>query len=250
MSMSNNAAAEPFVAISEETERVNRFEIAFNRIHQKLKELLPDRRDDAFTGMLEEASSRYSMLRLFRQDLRQYARLRNAMVHEYTRDEYYIAVPHLEIVESIESICRHLEKPKSVMSIAVKPVVRFQKDTRLMDVFLAIEQHGITSFPLYEDKMFQGLITEDGVSRWIASRLKEAPVIDFEPITLAEVLPFERAHNVVFVSKKMNIFEVDDLYKQKLKAETKIDAVIVTETGGMHEKPEGIITSWDLVKID
>lgn len=244
----SNSAVEPIQI--DESERVNRFLIAFNRIHHKLGELLPDRRDDAFTGMLEEACSRYVSLRIFKQDLRQYARLRNALVHEYTNDDYFIAVPHLTIVESIESICRHLEKPKSVMSIAVKPVVVFQASTYLRDVFQAIEQYGITSFPVYLDHAFKGLVTEDGLSRWIASRLKESMVIDFNHITLQEVLPLERPFNVVFVSKKMNIFEVDDLYKQKLKAGSKIDAVIVTATGGLHEKPEGIITSWDLVKID
>ncbi|MUT66879.1 CBS domain-containing protein [Paenibacillus sp. NEAU-GSW1] len=248
--MFDRAKAEPIDQMEDQTDRVNRFEIAFNRIHQKLRELLPDYRNDAFTSMLEEACSRYAMLRVFRQDLRQYARLRNAMVHEYTREDFYIAVPHPEIVDSIESICRIIEKPKSVMSIAVKPIITFQTDTLIQDVFKAIERHGFTSFPVYREKAFQALITEDGLSRWIAGRLKSGPLVDFTHSALEEVLPFEAAHNVVFVSKKMNIFEVDDLYKQKQKEGVKIDAVIVTEKGGMHEKPEGIITSWDLVKID
>ncbi|MFC5701353.1 CBS domain-containing protein [Cohnella faecalis] len=234
----------------EEVERADRFEVAFNRIHAQLRKLAPNERDDSFTSLLYKVSDRYSHVRANRENLRQYAKLRNALVHEYFGQDHYIAVPHKQVVAQIEAISEQLARPKNVLTIAARPVVAFQAGTPLSEVLATIERHSFTSYPVYQGTSFVGLITEDGISKWIAAQLRLSPIVDFGPVLIDHTLPFESPHNVVFVSSRTNVLEVEDLFEERLREREKIEAVIITDTGHSEEQALGIITSWDLVKVD
>jgi hypothetical protein len=92
-------------------ELAERFEVAFNQIHSVLKRLNPHDQNDAFMKLLSEASRRHSYFQSFFVDLKQYAKLRNALVHEKLRMRTYIACPHEEVVLHIEKIARLLTAP-------------------------------------------------------------------------------------------------------------------------------------------
>lgn len=87
----------------------DRFEVAFNRIHDSLKKLI-DADTDKFTSLVRFGST-HKVVGTYRNELYQYAKLRNALVHERKELGFYIAEPHQEVVVRIEKIAEILSKP-------------------------------------------------------------------------------------------------------------------------------------------
>ncbi len=85
-----------------ETILSERFESAFNQIHENLKKLV-SADTDKFTSLLRYGNHLKSV-QAYQDELYQYAKLRNAIVHEKVSPGYYIAEPHEKVVERIEKI--------------------------------------------------------------------------------------------------------------------------------------------------
>ncbi|RHW41534.1 hypothetical protein D1B31_07370 [Neobacillus notoginsengisoli] len=230
-------------------ERSERFEVAFNQIHAELKKLEQNAETDQFLELLHRVKNRHAPIRRYFDDLKSYAKLRNALVHEKSRKNFYIAEPHPEIVEQIESIAEFLRVPPSILTVASKPVKTFEADEDVKDALMEMEKHEFTQYPIYEDGRFKFLMTESGLRRYFASKLKGAK-IDLAGQKLRDVQKYERTNTVKVVSQGMNIFELQDLYDSRAEEENKLEAVIITENGSHKEKPIGIVSSWDLIKMD
>ncbi|MFC0187270.1 CBS domain-containing protein [Fictibacillus aquaticus] len=226
-----------------------RFEVAFNQIHHILKRLNPDEYNDAFVKLLSDSSRKHRAIQRVYYDLRQFAKLRNALVHEKLRKHTYIATPSIEAVLQIENIAHVLDKPPSVTQIATAAVVTIGMDTPIEKVIQIMNESSYNQFPVYESNTFQFLLTESGLTSWMGASILN------ENISLAgkkarDIQPFESEHNVVFVNRSMDIFELEDIYEECFQNKQKLEAAIVTNHGSPLEKPLGIITPWDLIEID
>lgn len=230
-------------------ERSERFEVAFNQIHAQLKRLVKGTRSDAFAELLHHAGLRHSLVKKFQDDLRQFARLRNALVHEKTKQNYYIAEPHAEIVSKIEEIAQFLHSPPKVTTIASKSVVTFEVEDRLEEVLREIVRYPFSQFPVYEGERFAFLLTKGGITSWMASQINQS-VISLEDVILEELKSYHSKHNVAFIHEEADIFRLEDVFEEQVQKGRKLEAVIVTEQGTKREKPRAIITPWDLIKID
>lgn len=226
-----------------------RFEVAFNEIHDWLKTQNRPYKNDAFSVLLSETKNKSAVVRQYFYDLKEFAELRNALVHERRLDKY-IAEPHEEIVLEIEHIRRDLLQPKNALSISSRPVETLDLNVSIQEALKKMQQHDFSQFPIYEENEFKGFVTEKGILLWVTSHLDEDGLI-FSDYELADVLAFEPAENVLFLAESANVYEVKELFEQDLQTgKRKLDAVIVTKNGRKNEKPLGIITSWDLIKIE
>jgi CBS domain-containing protein len=235
--------------IKRQREKSERFEIAFNQIHTELKKLGNNGDTDHFVELLHKVKNRHAPIRRYFDDLKSYARLRNALVHEKSRKNFYIAEPHIEVVEQIESIAEFLSVPPSILTVASKPVKTFQADGDVSEAILEMDKYEYTQYPVYDGDQFKFLMTESGLRKYFSSRLKEAS-IDLSGQKIADVQKYEKTNTVKIVSKDMNIFELEDLYESRTESENKLEAVIITENGSHKEKPVGIVSSWDLIKME
>jgi predicted transcriptional regulator len=229
-------------------EKSERFEVAFNKIHLKLKELGEGKGSDSFVDLLQQTSRKHMIIQKYFSELRQFARLRNAIVHEKIRMEYYIAEPHMEIVEQIEQICAELYEPTLAMEIASKPVVCFHPFTSIKEVLNTIEKTTFNQFPVYDSaNHFHGLVTEDGVAKCLSSHIS-GNTISLSGLTVETILGFEKQRNVAFVNDKENVYEIEHIFEKFRRKNQKLEAVLITKDGTANDKPLGIITSWDLIK--
>ncbi len=231
-------------------ELVERFEIVFNQIHQQLKEMNGFPKNDNFVELLQHSKLKHSVIRVYFDQLKQYAKLRNAIVHERIRDDYYIATPNEEVVEKLEQILHTLEKPPAAIEFATRPVMFFKADTPLTRIIEAFSEHGISQFPIYDEgRTFLGLLTNDGVVRWLSQSVKDGSVT-VEGIVAQDVLVAEKELSVEFLAANGTVYELEEMFETSLEAERKLKAVILTESGDANEKPTGIVTTWDLIKVD
>jgi CBS domain-containing protein len=223
------------------------FEVAFNRIHRCLKELVKNASNDAFVELLNTGFKNHSIIRRYKNELYQFAKLRNAIVHEKVDVDYYIAEPHKEVVARIEEIADHFEKPPLAITAASTPVFYYYEDALLKDVLKAINKFDFTRFPIYsKNNVYRGLLTSTDIIRWMARKFS-SDVISLENVKVGEVLTKDKNYYVDFVSEKATLYEVEERFDTYHTQDKKLQAVILTENGEKDSKPKGVITPWDLL---
>ncbi|MDL4839580.1 CBS domain-containing protein [Aquibacillus rhizosphaerae] len=229
---------------------VYRFEIAFNRIHKKLTDLVKQSSDYISYGdVLHLARNSHNVVRTNYDTLKQFGRLRNALVHQKIREDFYIAEPHLEVVEEIERLCELIHKPPLALSIASQPVTVFTPGTPLEVILRTIKEYGYSQLPIYENSHFRGLLTVGGIAKWMSNQLSNSQIM-VANIKARDILLYEKKHNVEFLSRQSSIYDLETVFEESFEKNMKLEAILITQTGSRDQKPIGIVTSWDLVQID
>ncbi len=235
------------MATKTELSLAERYETAFNRIHKVLKDIVKHANTDKFTELVHKGKS-HILVRYYEKDLCQYAKLRNALVHEKINSDFYIAEPHKDIVEDIERIADEFEKPKTGLSISSKEVFYFYEEDKLKDVLACIKKKSHTRFPIYNNKEeFKWLLTTKEMIIWLASQF-DNPEINLDHVKIKDLYNSKHVNRVEFVSQNATVFEIEDIFEEDHKNKNRLEAVLITPSGKASEKPNGIITSSDLLE--
>ena len=232
-----------------ETQLSERFEVAFNQIHNWLQENLKNAGTDRFTELLRLGFPVHSIIRKHYHDLKMFGRLRNSIVHDKIEVGFYIAEPHTRVVNQIETIASKLVQPREALSIATKPVFYYYEDAKLKDILTIINKRSYSIFPIYDENGFKWSLTTDCIIKWFAENLV-GDVIQLDDVKVKDLFPLKRSTPIEFVRKNVDMFEIEEIFGEYHVKNQKLEAVIITETGRQSEKPLGIVTSWDLVEID
>jgi CBS domain-containing protein len=226
-----------------------RFEVAFNQIHNWLQKNIKNVQSDKFTELLRLGFPVHSIIRKHYHDLKIFARLRNSIVHDKVELGFYIAEPHVRVVEQIENIASQLTQPRAALSIATKPVFFYYEDAKLKDILTVINKRSYSVFPIYDQNGFKWPLTADCIIKWFADNLV-GNVIQLDDVRVKDLFPLQRKVPIEFMQKEADMFEIEEIFEKYHVKNQKLEAVIITETGKPTEKPLGIVTSWDLVEID
>ncbi|MBY0213486.1 MULTISPECIES: CBS domain-containing protein [Priestia] len=225
----------------------DRFEVAFNRIHDSLKKLI-NADTDKFTSLVRFGSN-HKVVGTYRNELYQYAKLRNALVHERKELGFYIAEPHQEVVVRIEKIAEILSRPNYALSIATKKVICFEYDDQVEKVIRVLKNYPFSQYPIYKNKEYFGIVSSTAIVKWAADHLLNS-ILDLSDTKIGDILVYEDQQLITFAPKSINIFEVEEIFEKYHQSKRHLEAVIITENGISNEVPLGIITAWDLIELD
>ncbi|MGE6489691.1 CBS domain-containing protein [Paenisporosarcina sp. NPDC076898] len=223
----------------------DRFLTAFHRIEQSMKEIIGTNDHLSFYKLVELSKRKNAIVRRYEEDLKEYATLRNAIVHHQTSTEYAIAEPHDEIVQALETIDEALAKPVTVGEMFERKVSTLQAKDTLRDALIMIRDKQFTQIPVYNDNVFVGLLTAVGITFWLANHVENED-ISWE-MTVESTLQHEKKkENHLFVPREMSIFEAEELFKDAMAKGKRLEALLITDKDGLV----GIVTPLDLMKIE
>lgn len=224
----------------------DRFLTAFSRIEQSMKDIIEAKEHMSFFKLVDKAKRKHPLIRRYEDDLREYADLRNAIVHHRTSTEFVIAEPHDEVVELIEKIDNTLSTPITVGEMFKRNVQVFQVTDTLSQALKIIRDRHFTQLPVYDGDKFQGLLTSIGVTRWLASTV-EKELISRDMTTLGDMLQHEDTKdNYGFIPKGTSIYDAEEIFKEALAKGIRLEALLITDLLLLV----GIITPLDLMKIE
>ncbi len=226
-----------------------RFEVAFNQIHRWLRRNIKGARSDRFTDLLKNGFPQHSLIRKNYYDLKMFARLRNSIVHEKVGKGFYIAEPHVKVVDQIEKIAASVYQPKNVLLVGSKPVFYYDENSKLLDVLHVIKTKPYSIFPIYNQSGYKWLLTAESIIQWLAQNLSDK-TINLEHIRIKDLYGMSKVRPVEFVSKESDMFEVEEIFEDYHQKNHRLEATIITATGSQSEKPLAIITPRDLVEMD
>lgn len=225
------------------------FLAAFNRIEQFLNNGNTNGIYRPFSQLVRDQTERNVTVKRNKDQLIKFSNLRNAIVHQSTQGSYAIAEPHDSIVEEIEKVEHELINPPTVLTQFQKKVETFKHNNSIADVLKIIRDRDYTQFPVYREEEFIGLLTENGITKWLARNIEE-DIISLEETNLIDILEFEEeVDNYIFIGKEMNVYEAEEIFKDFPHTRERLDALLITHSGKKTQSLLGIITTWDILQF-
>ena len=226
-----------------------RFINAFNQIDYALRTQHNFKRSMGFSDMIRRAVSINHLVRKYEDDLIDYGRLRNAIIHN-SNDEIIIAEPHEDVVEKIESLAHLITTPPKALDVLVeKEVFTVNYDVSIKDVMQKITSTKFSNIPVYKHGELVGVANGQKILNVLGEcLLSNSDLDDFiEQHKIEDIakLPTEATYYMVMQSD----VTIDQVLAEFLK-NRKLLVIILTKTGTMHEPPLGIITSSDYMELN
>jgi predicted transcriptional regulator len=231
----------------EEYNQIERFEAAYNTIDRHLRKTLDRDNDVSFVQLTREYSEAGRLWRTDADVLRTLADLRNVLVHGKIKPRHYLAIPTPLVVAQIEQIRDRILRPERVIPKFQKEVETVSLDDSLSNVLKQISQKEYSQFPVYDGKTFKGLLTENGITRWLAHYVSdELAIVDLDEVPIRQVLKQEEKRpNSVYISRNTEVDKVKALFAEH----ELLEAVLITQSGKREEKLLGIATRWDVIHL-
>ena len=226
-----------------------RFLSAFNNIDYAIKTRYNLNRTSGFSEAVRRAVSYNYIIRKYEDDLISYGRLRNAIVHD--NGDYTIAEPHIDVVEKIEKIERLITTPpRALDTVARRDVLMVEASKSMQEVIMLIASSNYSNLPVYnEDNEIIGIANGqkilDSFGKYLLSGGKAEAYLKYVKIEDV-ILKTENSDYYAFANKDITVEQALGLFHQN----SKLLAVLVTENGGAKEKPLGIMTGADVLKMN
>ena len=225
-----------------------RFLSAFNNIDYALKTRYNFNRSMGFSEAVRKAVAYNFTVRKYEDELISFGRLRNAIVHD--NGDYVIAEPHIDVVEKIEKIEKLLTTPPRALDMARRDVLSVHCSKSMREVIMLIASSNYSNLPVFnEDNEIIGIANGqkilDAFGKFLLTGGKSETFLD--AVKIEDMLSkLENNSYYAIANKDITIEQVLSLFHQN----SKLLAVLITENGGAKEKPLGILTAGDVVKMN
>jgi len=236
-----------------------KFIAIYNEIDSFMRSELKENMSTSHTKLIEDMVAKGKngnkfLFKLHRKELKKYADLRNAIVHDDSKRDgiEVIAEPHGKVVEKYQNILNELLNPPLAIEKLAIPQDKIYT-TRLgenaLDIMKIMNKYTYTHVPVIENEKMVGIFSENTIFSYISEsedgsiitdELKIKDFIDFIPVSKHVSEIFE------FVPRKITVPEIEDIFRKELNKNKRIAAIFITQNGRENEKILGLITPWDV----
>lgn len=232
-----------------EESRARRFINCYNTIDQALRVQGDMSKSISYTEAVRKAARTNGIVKKYEDDLVDYGRLRNAIVHSADSTQI-IAEPNESVVEEFEKICSLIcSPPLAVDTICNKKFASLEHNVKLNDVIQFMYQSGFSSIPIYKDNMLIGVANATKITRLLGKKLyqKEDITSYINNTTIEESLKdlFENNYYTI-ANEKTTLDKILSLFSEN----RKLLLIIITKNGSLLEQPIGIVTAGDIMEIN
>lgn len=224
-----------------------RFLEAFAQIERYLKESAPHQRHRSFYQLVELAGETQPAVKQVEHDIKEYADLRNAIIHE-RRGGMVIAEPNSYVVEDIERIVELVRAPPTLIPLFETNVAELSESTEIAMALEIIYNKSISQIPIRRGRAIVDLLSTSTIVRWLGASTGDE-LVDLLTVPISEVLRYsEDRENHAFLRGTATVFEMLDLFHVYEHQGKRLDAILITERGRDDESILGIVTISDLPK--
>ena len=228
-------------------EKAKRFLLAFNNLDHSLRMQYGLKRGLPFGDVIRRCSSLNSVVRKYEEDLIDYSRLRNAIVHSSGE---IIAEPTEAVADKMEKISALVcTPPRALESICSRNVLCLNGREKLKDVITIMYESGYSNLPVYNGKKILGVANGQRIINNLGYAIYNGDDLDdfVGKNTISSMVM--REENLVYyhiADENINLETVlDKFYKNR-----KLLCIIITKDGTAESKPLGIITTTDIMDIN
>ena len=223
-----------------------RFLDAYNNIDHALKARYNLNRAMGFSDLIRKSVVNNYVVRKYEDDLIDYGRLRNAIVHN-SNENYVIAEPHDIVVENIEHIEKLITTPPRVLdTVGQRDVMITYAGKSMREVIKLMASSNYSNIPVYRDKNLLGIANGqkiiDSFGQFLIAGGKAEVFLDHVQI---EDMLSSLNNSIYYVVKKADCTIEDAL--NEFNNNHKLLAILFTKNGSPTELPVGIMTGANFV---
>ena len=229
-------------------DRTEQFLTRFNELEQYLRDSTDSKREVPFGNLIGRAESKHATVRRYERDLREFAALRNAIVHEYPRG-HVIADITQEAFDAFSRIVDQITAPQGVYPLFQREISVYKESDPLTYAIKDLWESGHSQVIVRVDQNLT-LLSSAGIARWLGRQIN-GECIDLSDASVDDALAFEEEGGIAFIARTAPVDEARELFlsfpnhhRQRLRA------LVITEHGKSTEAPLGIITASDLVELE
>ena len=223
---------------------------AYNRIDHNLRAQYNFKRGQSFGDMIRRCSALNSIVRKFEDVLIDYARLRNAIIHNENED-YVIAEPHDDVVEKIEKIAELICTPPLVINtVCNKAILSVEADETVGDVVKKIYESSYANLPCYKDGKLVGMVISQKLTARIGQEVAKGKSVDafLKNTSIYEVIMQDTSANIYYSIESVNL--TIDQALNLFYSNRKLIAILISKTGSVNEPALGIVTVADIMDLN
>ena len=224
-----------------------RFITAYNRLDQGLRDIYSIKRSLTYSDMIRKVATVNTVVAKFEENLIDYGRLRNAIVHK--SNDVIIAEPNIEVVENLEKIARLINTPPRVIECLKKrKVFSVEGETTLKEVVLKMGKLGYSIIPVYISGNLIGVLNRKMIVESISKFILEGKNLDEamnQPVSDCTDIFYETSHYEL-VPKSITVENLMYMFGQN----RKLSSVILTENGNYNEEPIAVVVSADIIDLN
>lgn len=224
-----------------------RFLDAYNAIDKALRVQYNYKTTISFSDLIRRCADLNSVIRGHENDLINFARLRNAIVHSSDNNKV-IAEPHLDVVELMEKIATLITTPPLVADVLhQRPVTIIDATRSLYDLIKETGKTGHGMIPAYKGNHLVGIVRWRKLIEDLATILDTNDLDDFIRKTSIEnyLRMYPQSGHFTIVKKNITIEQALTIFNNN----RKIAAILLTENGTAMEKPIGFLTNADIIDL-
>lgn len=226
----------------------NRFLSAYNSIDSSLRSIYGLKRSLNFSEVIRKTVLLNSVVRKYEDDLIDYGRLRNAIVHK-GNSNFVIAEPHEDVVEKMEGIASLISTPPLAYDkISTHEVLCVNGEDILSTAMKLMARSGYSNLPVYNENKLIGVLNGQRLMDILGLHLLAGQNIQkyIDSVTVGDIIE-ELANEQYYclVDEKITIEQVMNLFETN----NKLLIVLITKQGTQDYPPLGIITKDDVIKM-
>lgn len=231
----------------EKKSNAKRFLDAYNNIDYALKVRYDLNRAMGFSDLIRRSVSVNYVIRKYENDLIDYGRLRNAIIHNNNED-FVIAEPHIEVVEKIEHIERLLTMPPKAMdTVARRDVLTTEAGQSMKEVIKLMAMSSYSNIPVYKKNELIGIANGqkivDSLGQYILSGGKANVFLD--NVQIEDML--SSIENSKYYAVKKSDCTIEEALNE-FAGNRKLLVILFTKNGQKGEMPLGIMTGADVIE--
>lgn len=220
----------------------------FSALEAWLRRKANAERSVSFHELVERVARTDRAVRRCKDDLKEFADLRNAIVHERT-DGHVIAEPNSRAVADFERIRSALLNPSTVIPRFQIPVLSRGASESIGIAVSDMRAGDFSQLPVLSDGRVIGLLTAETVVRWLASEFNN-DLVSLWDTTIEKVLPHvEDPNHYCFLSRKATLLDALSCFEDFASRGKDLDAILVSHDGRPEQQLLGILTVYDLPSV-
>ncbi len=225
-----------------------RFITAYNQIDYNLRAIYDFKRSMSFSDVIRRAVLLNSVVRKYEEDLIDFGRLRNAIVHT-GNNKFVIAEPHDDIVEKIEKLSAIIaEPPRAIDRVGNKDVIVIEQDMKIGEAMEIVSRTGYSNLPVYNGNKLIGVLNARKLMGVLGAKVSDGVNLQdyIDTTAVIEVISemgddyyYILADDKLTIDAAMNYFENN----------RKLLIIIITKEGRDTSRPLCIITQADIIDM-
>ena len=225
-----------------------RFVKAYNQIDNSLRRQYDLSQSIGFSEMIRRCAQKSAYVHAVEDKLLDYARLRNAIVHQGVREEI-IAEPHADVVEEMEKIAKFIMTPPNAFStVASKEVRCLSHDQSLGRALTLMYESGFYNMPVLRGSKLLGVFTARLAAAAVGKAISEGQGAShlLDELTVGEVVRGSKeGEHYAILGRRATLSDVLDTFERN----RKLPAILITERGVAEDRILGILTAADIPQI-